>query len=43
MNLEYLSDKKVLQELSGGFRYLQRNNKEDVALYMETLASLLPR
>ena len=40
-HIEYLSDKKVLDALPGGFRYLRKNNKHDVALYMRTWASLL--
>ncbi len=40
-NLEYLSDKTVLQHLPGGFRWLERNRREDVILYFETLADLL--
>jgi hypothetical protein len=40
-HLEYLSDKTVLNALPNGFRYLQRNNRYDVALYMRTWAALL--
>jgi hypothetical protein len=40
-NLEYLEDKKVLERLPGGFRWLQRNVREDVIVYFETFASLL--
>jgi hypothetical protein len=40
-NLEYLSDKTVLRHLPGGFRWLERNRREDVILYFETLADLL--
>lgn len=40
-HLEYLSDKAVLQHLPGGFRWLERNRREDVILYFETLADLL--
>ena len=40
-HIEYLSDKKVLRALPSGFRYLQKNNKYDVALYMRTWAALL--
>lgn len=40
-NLEYLEDKKVLEHLPGGFRWLQRNLREDVILYFETYASML--
>ena len=41
MSLEYLSDRKVLENLEGGFRYLERNNKDDVASYMKSFASLI--
>lgn len=40
-NLEYLEDKAVLQRLPGGFRWLQRNVREDVIVYFETFADLL--
>jgi hypothetical protein len=40
-NLEYLEDKSVLQRLPGGFRWLQRNVREDVIVYFETFADLL--
>jgi len=40
-NIEYLSDKEVLQVLPGGFRWLQRNSREDVVLYLKTFADLL--
>lgn len=40
-NLEYLEDKNVLQHLPGGFRWLQRNVREDVIVYFETFAVLL--
>lgn len=40
-NLEYLEDKKVLERLPGGFRWLQRNVREDVIVYFETYATLL--
>jgi hypothetical protein len=40
-HLEYLSDRRVLQHLEGGFRYLRKNQVEDVTLYMNTLAGLL--
>ena len=40
-NIEYLEDKKVLEQLPGGFRWLQRNVREDVILYFETYASIL--
>ena len=40
-HLEYLNDRSVLNHLPGGFRWLQRNNREDVILYFETFASIL--
>ena len=40
-NLEYLEDRKVLDNLPGGFRWLKRNQREDVIIYFETLAELL--
>jgi hypothetical protein len=40
-NLEYLEDKDVLNALPGGFRWLRRNQREDVILYFETFADLL--
>jgi hypothetical protein len=40
-NLEYLEDKKVLEQLPGGFRWLQRNVREDVIAYFETYANML--
>jgi hypothetical protein len=40
-NIEYLEDKAVLQALPGGFRWLSRNQREDVIVYMETMAQLL--
>ena len=39
--IEYLEDKEVLKALPGGFRWLSRNNREDVWLYMETMAQML--
>lgn len=39
--LEYLKDKSVLERLPGGFRWLQKNVREDVVLYFETFAQLL--
>ena len=41
MKLEYLSDTRILDNLKGGFRYLRRNEKEDVALYMKSMAELI--
>lgn len=39
--LEYLSNRDVLQALPGGFRALEHGKRQDVALYMRTWASLL--
>jgi hypothetical protein len=41
IHLENLSDTRVLDRLEGGRRYLQRNQVEDVALYMNTLAGMV--
>lgn len=41
IQLENLSDTRVLDRLAGGRRYLQRNRVEDVTLYMQTLADML--
>ena len=40
-NLEYLTDRKVLENLPGGFRWLKRNQREDVIVYFETFANLV--
>ena len=40
-HIEYLSDKKVLQYLPGGFRWLKKNRREDVVLYFEAFADML--
>jgi hypothetical protein len=40
-HLEYLSDKKVLAYLSGGFRWLRRNVREDAVNYFEAYADML--
>lgn len=40
-HLEYLDDRQVLDALPGGFRWLKRNEREDVILYFETFAQLL--
>lgn len=40
-HVEYLSDKKVLAHLPGGFRWLRRNQREDVVAYFEAYAQLL--
>ena len=39
--LEYLKDRTVLEKLPGGFRWLQKNVREDVIVYFETFAQLL--
>lgn len=40
-HLEYLDDRQVLNALPGGFRWLKRNQREDVILYFEIFAQLL--
>lgn len=40
-NIEYLEDRCVLNALPGGFRWLSRNKREDVVLYMRTFADQL--
>lgn len=40
-NLEYLDDRNILVNLPGGFRWLKRNEKEDVIVYFETFANIL--
>jgi hypothetical protein len=40
-HIEYLDDKAVLALLPGGFRWLNRNNKEHVILYLNTFADML--
>ncbi len=40
-HLEYLTDKAVLERLPGGFRWLQRNLREDAIVYFETFAEML--
>ncbi len=40
-HIEYLSDKEVLKQLPGGFRWLKRNKKEDAIDYFETFAAML--
>ena len=42
-NIEYLEDKEVLKLLPGGFRWLQRNLREDVIIYLRTFARLLTK
>jgi hypothetical protein len=40
-HIEYLTDREVLNQLPGGFRWLKRNVREDVIVYFETFAELL--
>ena len=40
-NLEYLEDRAVLNNIPGGFRWLKRNQREDVIIYFETYANML--
>ncbi len=40
-HLEYLEDREVLEQLPGGFRWLRKNQRDDVIMYFETMASLL--
>jgi hypothetical protein len=40
-HLEYLDDRKVLEQLPGGFRWLSRNNREHVIEYFNAYASYL--
>ena len=40
-HVEYLTDKEVLHNLSGGFRWLQRNKQDDAIAYFEAFADLL--
>jgi hypothetical protein len=40
-NLEYLDNREVLDNLPGGFRWLKRNERNDVIVYFETFADML--
>lgn len=40
-HIEYLTDREVLNHLPGGFRWLQRNAREDAILYLDAFADLL--
>lgn len=40
-NLEYLQEREILHKIPGGFRWLQKNKREDVILYFETMADVL--
>ncbi|MDW7691576.1 hypothetical protein R9C00_17485 [Flammeovirgaceae bacterium SG7u.111] len=41
VNLEYLKDRKILDRLDDGRKYLKHNQREDVVVYMEKMAELL--
>ena len=43
VKLENLSDRKVLNNLDGGFRHLERNNRNHVIDYMNSFADLLEK
>jgi len=40
-HVEYLSDRKILEHLDGGFRWLKHNKREDAIAYFEAFANLL--
>lgn len=40
-DLEYLANREVLERLPGGFRWLRKNQREDVIVYFETYAEVL--
>jgi len=40
-DIEYLSNKEVLKQLPGGFRWLKRNKREDAIDYFEAFANML--
>jgi hypothetical protein len=40
-HLEYLNDRRVLQYLPDGFRWLRRNQRADAILYFEAFADML--
>lgn len=42
-HVEYLSDKEVLKHLPAGFRWLQRNNRQDAIAYFEAFALLMEK
>ncbi len=43
IHLENLSDRSVLENLPGGFRYLRKNSRDDVIEYMLSLADFLAK
>ncbi len=40
-NIEYLEDREILERLPGGFRWLKRNERADVILYLDEMANML--
>ncbi len=40
-HLEYLDNREVLENLPGGFRWLKKNERQDVITYFETFADML--
>jgi hypothetical protein len=40
-HLEYLDNRAVLAQLPNGFRWLRKNEREDVIVYFETFATIL--
>ena len=40
-HLEYLTDREVLNQVEGGFRWLKKNQKQDVIAYFEAFAVLM--
>jgi hypothetical protein len=40
-HIEYLTDRAILEQLEGGFRWLKRNERADVIAYFEAFARLL--
>ena len=40
-HLEYLNNREVLEQLPDGFRWLKRNQREDVIVYFNTFAQVL--
>ena len=40
-NIEYLEDRDILDRLPGGFRWLKRNERTDVIIYLDVMANLL--
>ena len=40
-HIEYLSDRKILEQLPGGLRWLKHNKREDAVAYFDTFADVL--